>query len=247
MKVEEVKRKAAETLEKNFGVRNPGQSEEVKRKMKATCLERYGVEYVFQDSEFKRKTKETSNVIYGVDHASKTPERRAQFRLLRKNPEFIQKARDAMVRKYGHHSAWGVRELRTKIESKEAQAIRHETMKKNGTYGKSSGENELYLILKAAFPETRRQEKVESWAIDFYVPEIDAYVNYNGDYWHGRGKPYELLSSSANPRDAVILETKRRDEERRNWFLSQGLNFYEVWEGDFKKEGSKTLPFLLGR
>lgn len=245
MKIPGVLQRAKDTLKARYGVENPGQAEEVKKKMRATCKERYGVEYVFQDRGFKDKAKATSVERYGVPNHAQTPARRAAFRTLMQDPVNRQKAHKVMLAKYGCISAWGVPSLRTRIESKEAQAKRHETMKRNGTYGKSLGEERLFDVLQKLFPEVRRQERVGRWAIDFYVPENDTYINFNGDYWHGRGRSEADLLASVNPRDAIILGTQRRDAARRQWFLEQGKPFIEVWEGDFCKEGADLLARLL--
>jgi negative regulator of replication initiation len=245
MKAAIVKERAKETIKARYGVENPGQAEELKEKMRATCEERYGVEYVFQDPVFKAKAKATNVERYGVPHHAQTPARRAAQSLVGRNPVFRAKSQNTLLIRYGVTSPLKLPLTRLRSASNETQAKRHETMKRNGTYGKSLGEDRLFEILQKMFPETRRQERIGRWSIDFYIPEKDTYINFNGDYWHGRGRSESELLSSVNPRDAVILGTQRRDAARRRWFLKQSKRFIEVWESDFCKEGEEMIARIL--
>lgn len=108
-------------------------------------------------------------------------------------------------------------------------------MKVSGFYKKqaSAGEDTLFNLLVERFPLTQRHVNVGRWNIDFYVPEIDVYVNYNGTYWHGKNFTYEQLLESPNKQAKTILGTKRRDEERETWFQNNNMNLIIVWEDEF--------------
>lgn len=97
----------------------------------------------------------------------------------------------------------------------------------------SKREDEFAFILTEAYPDTQRHVRVHRWLIDFYIPSIDTYVNFNGVYWHGRYKTDEELSNSIWKQSKTILETKRRDRDRETWFIEQGKTLCVVWEDDF--------------
>jgi G:T-mismatch repair DNA endonuclease (very short patch repair protein) len=70
--------------------------------------------------------------------------------------------------------------------------------------------------------------------MDFYVYDIDTYINVNSLYWHGKGKTKDELLSSTSSRDKVILETIKRDEKREIWFKENGLKLRVVWENEIE-------------
>ncbi len=233
-KVPEIRARIVNTLLENYGVDNPGKSEIVKEKMRITCQEKYGVDFVFQDKGFLEKAKMSCLERYGVENHSQTEERRKAFGVLSKSPKFRENHSRKMIAKYGHRSPFGLPRFRVNCNSKEALIKRHETMKRNHSFRNSIPEELLYQYLFSKYPGTRRQEPVERWAIDFYIPEIETFVNVNGTYWHGKDKSDLELMFSPNPRDAVILSTKHRDQKRREWFSTRGLRFIELWENEVK-------------
>jgi hypothetical protein len=124
-----------------------------------------------------------------------------------------------------------------KLRTSEFKIKRHNSLKASGFYSKhaSAGEETLFKLLVERFPLTRRHVNVNRWNIDFYVPEIDTYVNYNGTYWHGKNLTDEYLLESPSKQAKTILGTKRRDKEREIWFRENVMNLVVVWEGDFMK------------
>ena len=92
MQVEEIKKKALESFEKNnsrqnfgtrkfreklkkrFGVENPSQLESVKQKKIATTRKHFGVDNPFQSNVVKNKIKNKLIERYGVEHPLQSPE-----------------------------------------------------------------------------------------------------------------------------------------------------------------------------
>lgn len=70
---------------------------------------------------------------------------------------------------------------------------RHTTQKKNGTLGKSISKEELKIFetLKTRFSNVVSQYYSEKYPYkcDFYIPEIDMYIEYQGTWQHGN-EPY---------------------------------------------------------
>lgn len=97
---------------------------------------------------------------------------------------------------------------------------RHETMKRNGTYGKSKSEDLLFGELCQVWGELNviRQLHVNGWAIDFWIKTCDIYVQVDGVYWHGLNKSLEELRTIQTSRGKSILATRLRDEAQNEWF-----------------------------
>ena len=189
MELIEIKEKVKQTNLERYGFENCASSPEIKEKVKQTNLERYGVEYVLQSEEIKEKIKQTNLEKYGVENI---------FQL----PEIQQKAKQAIVDKYGVKSTSNVPEIAKKMEegrkrwreSSEYQEKRKlmtehgwETRKKNGTCNTSKIENKIFELLKQKFIDVKREYKSELYPFhcDFYIPLLDIYIEYQGDWSHG--------------------------------------------------------------
>lgn len=128
--------KCSRTLMENYGVTNALNlphardnmrkalaSKEVKETRIMTNLERYGHENVFASEPIKDKIKQTLQARYGINHSSRI--------------EGISKKRKstyAITHDYDH--PFKEPKLRQFLASKECSIKKHETMKRNGTYGK---------------------------------------------------------------------------------------------------------------
>ncbi len=122
---------------------------------------------------------------------------------------------------------------------------RHETMKQNGTYGRSAPEDVCYLLLCEKFgnDHVKRQVELKNWSIDFYISSIDTYVQFDGAYWHGLDKSIELIEQSAaigHRRDASILFTFRTDRTQNEWATANNIRLVRITDKEFKKN-----PMLL--
>jgi len=121
--------------------------------------------------------------------------------------------------------------------------IGHETKKRNGTYGKSKEEDAFYNFLLNKFDgySILRQEPVKNWSIDFYISELDIYVQYNGSYFHGLDRPIEQIKQSCKQRDENIYKTYIRDVERFNYFEENNIKLVVVSDIDVKNLTSSEL------
>ena len=153
-------------VKEKYGVDHVMQNEEIKNKIKQTNLKRYGVENIFQLPEVKEKAKQAIIDKYGVKSISCIPEiiekmkeGRARWR---ESPEYPEK------RKLMTEHSW-------------------ETRKRNGTCNSSKTENKIFELLKQKFVDVKREYKSELYPFhcDFYIPLLDLYIEYQGDWSHG--------------------------------------------------------------
>ena len=100
----------------------------------------------------------------------------------------------------------------------EAYVKAHKTKKENGTYKTSIHEEKIYYLLSELYSSVNRQVNIPGtrWAIDFYVADIDRYIQVDGVYWHGLDRPIEVIAEGKTKQDAVIYRkwsTDRKQDE----------------------------------
>lgn len=164
------KQKCRETWLENLGVENPFQSEEVKGKIKQTNLERYNSEYSFQSKEIKDKIKNTKEERYGNSNYNNT-----------------EKARKTNLKKYGIDCILKRDDVVKLKNSEEIKKKQYNTKKRNNTFNTSKTEKELEVELRKIFPKLKTQYKSKNYPFhcDYYIPELDLYIEYNGTWTHG--------------------------------------------------------------
>lgn len=164
------KQKCRETWLENLGVENPFQSEKVKGKIKQTNLERYNSEYSFQSKEIKDKIKNTKEERYGNS-----------------NYNNIKKARKTNLEKYGVDCILKREDVVKLKNSEENKKKQYNTKKKNNTFNTSKIEQKLEIELRKIFPKLKTQYKSKNYPFhcDYYIPELDLYIEYNGTWTHG--------------------------------------------------------------
>ena len=218
------KQKCRETWLENLGVKNPFQSEEVKGKIKQTNLERYNSEYSFQSKEIKDKIKNTKEERYGNS-----------------NYNNVEKARKTNITRYGVDCILKREDVVKLKNSEENKRKQYNTKKKNNTFNTSKIEKELELRLKEIFPDLKTQYKSEIYPFhcDYYIPELDLYIEYNGTWTHGfhffdknnqedLNKLEEWKSKNTKYYNSAIKTWTQRDILKLETAIKNHLN-YVVW------------------
>lgn len=145
---------------------------------------------------------------------------RDQFNLI-KPQEQIEKVKEKTYKeKYGVNRPTQL----TKIADK-AWA----TKKARGTTNTSKPEDNAYAMLRAKFPQTLRNHATSQYPFhcDFYIPELDLYIEYQGDPSHGK-EPYD----ASNPKHQQILKTwqqKAQKIEEEAGKQSRYSSFIDTW------------------
>ena len=113
----------------------------------------------------------------------------------------LEKTKQTKLEKYGNENynnkegqqqtcmeRYGVKSFAQTDKFKEKQYI---TKKKNKSFNTSKPEEEIYNLLCQKFNDVKRQYKSELYPFtcDFYIPEIDTYIEYQGIWAHGN-EPY---------------------------------------------------------
>jgi hypothetical protein len=111
---------------------------------------------------------------------------------------------------------------RTNEQKQQIQAKIYESKKRNGTFGKSKAELEILTQLKQKFGQVEYQYKDNRYpySCDFYIPEKDLFIEYQGNWMHG-GKPFDDSSDDDLRR---VSDWERRSEQIN--FKGQPKNAY---------------------
>lgn len=205
------------------GVDNPSQLAGVVEKRRLTSLSKRGVECPWQDQVVKDKAKQTCLIRYGVEHYAQSD-------------EFKARASRTNVVNLGVEWPMQSQLIKSKIDYVAAAVKRHQTMKLNGTYRKSKAEDAFYQILLSAFSfdDVERCHIANGWEIDFYIRSLDAFIQFDGVYWHGLDRTFEQLSCSMYPRDKVIMGTVERDRRQEEWFKQNNKNLLRFTDKQLK-------------
>ena len=153
--------------------------------MKETNLKRYGVEWTTIVPEVMKKIIGTNLKKYGVRSTTCIPE-------IKKKQELT------CLKHYGVINPSFSKEIIEKI---------YNIRKNNGTWSGSKEEDIIYNILLSKYKNIKRQYKSEKYpfACDFYIPEIDTYIEYQGSWTHGK-EPY--LGTSKQLEKVKLWESK---------------------------------------
>lgn len=148
---------------------------------KEACLQKYGKENIFQTNFVKEKIKETCLKKYGVEHYNKSKHFKQKMSIIASSEDFQNK--------------------------------RNTTLKNNNTWSSSKDEEYIYNELIKYFSNIYRQYKSELYPFncDFYIPEIDTYIEYQGSDLHNF-KPYDC--NNINHQNEII-QLKEKAEKRK--------------------------------
>lgn len=190
------------------------------QKRKQTCLEKYGVENCFQSQETIEKIKLTWIKNYGVDNPSKSNE------IKRKKENTCLKHFGVTNASYSKSfkSIWKDKNKVLTIKKKE-----YETKRKNNTFKISKQEDQIYHLLLNKFNQVKRQYKSEKYPFncDFYIPELDMYIEYQGHWTHGK-EPYNKTN-----KEHINIIKIWRNKAKENNFKQIRKNYYlnaiKIW------------------
>jgi len=74
--------------------------------------------------------------------------------------------------------------------------------------------------------------------IDFWLVDLDVYVQFDGVYWHGLDRPIDEIALGTNSHDQEIVQRWHNDRVQDSWFKSKNLKLVRITDIEFD-----TLPF----
>lgn len=278
-KLDDFQEKAAQTREERYGARytlaeGSVFAEEARKKGRETRYARERYARVLTPDEIARRSAraaETSRLRYGVDNFNQTLSARAaqRRRAEQHGKEWAEKARQTSIERYGVPSPnmreESRREVSKRMSSARVQQQSLATKKRNGTLATSSSEDAVYELLcnytnqhGMTVVRQYRDEKRYPFAVDFYIPERDLFIELNGSWSHG-GHWYEsdreldqktvqtwLKKGKKSKYYRVALGTwTKRDVRKREAACQAELNYVTLWDGT-EALSDTHLWFALG-
>jgi hypothetical protein len=278
-KLDEYQEKAAQTREDRYGARytlaeGSVFADEARKKAKTTRYSRERYTRVLTSDEIAQRSAravKTSRSRYGVDHSSQTPDARAaqRQRAEQYGKQWAEKARQTSIERYGFPS-WTMREESRREISKRMSSARVQqrslaTKKRNATLATFSSEDALHELLveyadQLGMTVVRqyRDEERYPFAVDFYIPERDLFIELNGSWSHG-GHWHE----SDREMDQKTVQTWRKKGKKSQYYLNAlgtwterdvrkreaardaQLNYVTLWDGS-EALADAHLWFALG-
>lgn len=182
-----VRQKIENTNLQRYGVKAPIQNKDIHNKLKQTCLTKYNSTNVYSSEYGKNKCKQTWIEHYGVDNPLR-------------NAEISKKAKDTLISKYGVDNVFKLPEYQKKA---------YQTKRKNKvSISKIEQRFEQYLKNHNFNYETQYRSDKYPFNCDFYLTDLDIYIEIQGHAVHGK-HPYNS-SDSADLQQLSILQEKSK-------------------------------------
>ena len=268
-KLEWLHKQAQQTFIKKYNGKSPFCSSNIQKKLKQKNKEKYGEEYLFNCKEIQNKIKQTHLQKYGYETPAKNEnvkQKQKETNIIRygyvsplQNKDIKVKAEETLIKKYGANNIRKTKYMFDKCHTEEANNKRYNTMKKNNSYVRSKEEDYCYNELCKYFKCVKRQYKSELYPFncDFYIPEIDTYIEYQGSHFHHNhafdaNNDNDLLElNNLIKKDKLSKKTQDgkksqyniiiyvwtvSDVKKRNIAKQNNLNFIEIWNiNEFKQ------------
>jgi hypothetical protein len=219
-----------EKYKEKTGYDSPQRNPKIKEKTKNTNLEKYGSITPLLNKNIKKQSEKTIFKKYGVNNISQS--------------EIIKdRKRDTTLKRYGVENPFQANLNKEKIKQTNLERYGVEnplqnpkiyakmwaTKKARGTTNTSKPEDDVYVLLLTKFPQTLRNHSTDLYPFhcDFYIPELDLYIEYQGDPSHGK-VPYD----ASNPKHQKILKTwqqRAQKIEEESGKQSRYIAFIDTW------------------
>ena len=112
------------------------------------------------------------------------------------------------------------------------------------TYPVSKIELDIKERLSAANINFESQFKINSKPYDFYFPEKNLLVEFNGDYFHANPNKYN--ANYFNKKKKMFAnQLWEQDETKKKEALDNGYDFLTIWEQDYKKDKNLEINKLI--
>ena len=254
---DEKKQKIKETNLKRYGVDNPHKNKQIIEKTRNTCLERYGVLNGGGTPEAIKKIKQTKLERYG-DENYVNVEKLKQTKFEKYgNPNYTNMDKNIKTCKAKYNVDYWFQSIEYKSNIKEYQRKARQTKIKNNTLVNSKLESMAYNLLKKYFSDIKCQWKDDEkypYNCDFYIPEIDTWIEIQGFVTHGpeqfdenniehlekvsilKQKNMAHKTPNKNLYFAIIKCWTELDVEKRNTAKRNNLNYKEFWNIEQLKE-----------
>lgn len=107
-----------------------------------------------------------------------------------------------------------------------------ENFSKNGIIHESKVSTKFYEILKKYFVDIKRSYLIDRFFVDFYIRDIDTFIEFDGEYWHGKLN-FEHLKDTY-PRDYKCIKNRvLKDGQQNTYFKNRNLSLLRISDKEF--------------
>jgi len=212
LRVPEILERKNNTNIQRYGFKTPSQNIEVQNKTTNTNLGRYGFKAPSQNSIVKKKIIDTNIKKYGVPNPAQLE-------------EIKEKIKKTCLDRFGYEYS---------LQSKEVREKGYLTAKRNKSFSKSKEEGVFLTYLKLFDIDitTHVKHPLIGHVIDYFMPNYDLWVQYDGVYWHGK-----IIRSIISRHTLKIKETIERDK-----YQNENIpNLIRFWSDDVKSALKKGI------
>ena len=203
-----------------------------REKARKTMIERYGVKATLQSNELFDKVKKTKLERYGDSHYINRD-----------------KVRKTMIERYGVENPYQIQSIRDRIDY--SKII--ETKKKNHTFNSSKEEDKMYELLKTIYPyytiirsyEDERYKNPDNgnkFVCDFYIKELDLFIELNGHYTHGK-HPFD----ENNEKDIALLNEYKNKTAQSYKIIAEVWGRRDVLKRSVAKQNNLNYLVIYGK
>jgi hypothetical protein len=136
-------------------------------------------------------------------------------------PSQAQKVKDKQARtcieKYGVSSCWRRADVIEKAQCESAKMKRHQSLLRNGTFGRSKLEADLADMLSVSVKTACNVWLQPKFSIDMSIDDGETLIQFDGVHWHGM----DLKLDSPNTRHFAIIRSKVVTDNELETFVMQ--------------------------
>lgn len=199
-----------QTCLKKYGVKSTSQLTSVRNKYKQTCVKRYGVENPSKTEKVLQKMQQTNLKRYGVLNYAQSEQSKLRVKQYYADENNRKKAceRNKLNRQ----------NMSSEKREMHLQHI-YNTKVKNNSFHISKPEECVYLLLKKFFGEVKRQYRSEVYpfSCDFYIPELDLYIEYQGTWMHGSKCEHPQYDPNNLDHQKILAEWVKKSKHSKQY------------------------------
>jgi len=235
------------------GIKEATNTTRTRKKYKTTCYEKYGFDNISKVENIKDKKSKTFIENYGVDNIFKTKEFKRDLDKFY-NKKYGMSLRDK--KSIDSINAW-------KNKTEEERSIwldnsihSEKSLLRLGQKGYVSSSIEYVILnvfnsldIECVHQLLIRIDNRHRYFYDFFLPEYNLIIEYNGTYWHGDPAKYkknDLIHYKFG--DITASDIWEKDKKKIDHAKTVGYNVEVWWERDFiKKSVKQQLSIIIKR
>jgi hypothetical protein len=210
----------------------------IKRNIEKTNMQRYGQKSFTATKEFRDAFVANCIEKYGVKSHLEVP-------------QILDKIKKTNLTKYGRPTFVGSDKHVSMIDFHEIAVKAWKTRLRRGQTKNISSKQEEYMydLLCEEFGAGNvvRGKRLIRQFVDFYVLDIDTYIQVDGVYWHGLNRPVSEINKFSTRQDEKIYKQIFRDNKLNDYCKDNNIKLVRITDEECDSlPKSKLLNFIYG-